>query len=91
MGKSIREKQRYFVMCSCVDRIKDQLEHIRNLCLAEYRLLLAVTLWQLHIVLELQRYLKMLFTYDFFFLIKNTLPTPTANSTSCSPKSVYKL
>lgn len=55
-------------MCSCVDRIKDQLEHIRNLCLAEYRLLLAVTLWQLHIVLELQCYLKMLFTYVFFFL-----------------------
>lgn len=69
MGKSVREKLRYFVMCSCVDRIKDQLELIKNLFLVEYRLLLAVTLWQLHIVLELQCDLKTLFTYysDFFF------------------------
>lgn len=64
-------------MCSCVHRIKDQLEHIRNLFLVEYRLLLAVTLWQLHIVLELQCDLKVLFTYDYefiFFKLKTLSP-----------------
>lgn len=48
-----------FVMW-CVDRIKYQLERIRNLFLVVYSLLFTVTLWQLHIVSELQYVLKLL-------------------------------
>ena len=75
------------------DRTKDQLERIRKLFLVEYRLILAVILWQLHIVLELQCDLNTLFTYDFDlpFLIKlKTLSPPQQQIPHHAPQKASK-